>query len=96
MPAFPTPRYNWSVDCRGPSLGFLSQASGKLAFLGSRLGSRPGQHAGRMLWKMHRRAEGAGAGHLGGGGPGGGTQGLSFRFHSTLPQLACWVSWAGM
>lgn len=80
------PTHNRSTDYWGPFLGFLSQASGKLAFLGSRLGSRPGLQAGRMLWKMHTRAEGVGAGHLGGGGPGGGNQGLSGL---TAPSPCC-------
>lgn len=83
----------WSADlCRhsrplqsvrglsGPFPGFLRQASGKLAFPGSRRGSRPGPHWENAL-EEPTRVEGAGAGQPGGGGPGRGTQGFQVSQH---------------
>ena len=75
VPAFPTP-YHQCADCRGPFPGFLRQASGKLAFPGSRRGSRPGPCWENALEDAYESG-GGGSRSTGWWGPWAGHTGLS-------------------
>lgn len=89
----PNAPYSRCAHCQGPFLGFLSQASGKLAFPGSRRGSRPGLCWENALEDVPERG-GGGSRSTGWWRPWGGTQGFQVPPHP--PRAGMLGEWAGM